>query len=37
LPGPESLGNGFVLAAQAGIELSGKTVEHRDGNLVVAD
>jgi 3-oxoacyl-[acyl-carrier protein] reductase len=37
LPGPESLGNGFVLAAQAGMELSGKTVEHRDGNLVAVD
>jgi 3-oxoacyl-[acyl-carrier protein] reductase len=37
LPGPESLGNGFVLAAQASMELTGKTVEHRDGNLVVAD
>ena len=34
LPGPECLGNGFVLAAQAGMELTGKTVEHRDGNLV---
>jgi len=37
LPGPESLGNGFVLAAQAGMELTGKTVEHRDGNLVAVD
>jgi NAD(P)-dependent dehydrogenase (short-subunit alcohol dehydrogenase family) len=37
LPGPESLGNGFVLAAQAGMEMTGKTVEHRDGRLVVAD
>jgi len=37
LPGPESLGNGFVLAAQAGMELTGKTVEHRDGRLVVVD
>jgi 3-oxoacyl-[acyl-carrier protein] reductase len=37
LPGPECLGNGFVLAAQAGMDLTGKTVEHRDGNLVVVD
>jgi 3-oxoacyl-[acyl-carrier protein] reductase len=37
LPGPEFLGNGFVLAAQAGMELTGKTVEHRDGNLVAVD
>jgi 3-oxoacyl-[acyl-carrier protein] reductase len=37
LPGPEYLGNGFVLAAQAGMELTGTTVEHRDGKLVVAD
>src|SRR6266403_1187832 len=34
LPGPECLGNGFVLAAQASMELTGKTVEHREGNLV---
>ncbi len=37
LPGPESLGNGFVLAAQAGMEITGKTVEHRDGKLVAVD
>ena len=37
LPGPECLGNGFVLAAQAGMEFTGKTVEHRDGNLVAVD
>ena len=37
LPGPECLGNGFVLTAQAGMELSGKTVEHREGNLVAVD
>jgi 3-oxoacyl-[acyl-carrier protein] reductase len=37
LPGPECLGNGFVLAAQAAMELTGKTVEHRDGNLVAVD
>jgi 3-oxoacyl-[acyl-carrier protein] reductase len=37
LPGPESLGNAFVLAAQAGMEITGKTVEHRDGKLVAAD
>ena len=37
LPGPGILGNGFVLAAQAGMELTGKTVEHRDGKLVAGD
>ena len=37
LPSPESLGNGFVLAAQASIEMTGKTVEHRDGKLVAVD
>ncbi len=37
LPGPECLGNGFVLAALAEMELTGKTVEHREGKLVVAD
>lgn len=37
LPGPEVLGNGFVLAAQAGMELTGKTVEYKDGSLMVAD
>jgi 3-oxoacyl-[acyl-carrier protein] reductase len=37
LPGPEILGNGFVLAAQAGMELTGKTVEHQNGKLVAVD
>jgi 3-oxoacyl-[acyl-carrier protein] reductase len=37
LPGPETLGNGFVLAAQAGMDMTGKTVEHRDGRLVAID
>ncbi|HEX9787821.1 MAG TPA: SDR family NAD(P)-dependent oxidoreductase [Candidatus Binatia bacterium] len=37
LPSPEILGNGFVLAAQAGMDLTGKTVEHRDGTLVAVD
>ena len=37
LPGPESLGNGFVLAVQAGMELTGKTVEHQNGKLVAVD
>ena len=37
LPGPESLGNGFVLAAQAGMDMTGKTVEHRDGKLIAVD
>ena len=37
LPGPEILGDGFVLAAEAGMELSGKTVEHRNGGLVIVE
>jgi len=37
LPGPESLGNAFVLAAQASMEMTGKTVEHRQGKLVALD
>jgi 3-oxoacyl-[acyl-carrier protein] reductase len=37
LPGPEILGNGFVLAAEAGMDFTGKTVEHRDGKLVAID
>jgi 3-oxoacyl-[acyl-carrier protein] reductase len=37
LPGPESLGNGFVLAAQAGMEMTGKTVEHQAGKLIAVD
>jgi hypothetical protein len=37
LPGPEILGNGFVLAAAAGMEITGKTVEYRDGKLVAID
>jgi 3-oxoacyl-[acyl-carrier protein] reductase len=37
LPGPECLGNGFVLAALAEMELTGKTVEHREGKLVAVD
>lgn len=37
LPGPETLGNGFVLAAQAAMELTGKTVEHRSGELAAVD
>jgi 3-oxoacyl-[acyl-carrier protein] reductase len=37
LPGPDILGNSFVLAAQAGMELTGKTVEHRDGKLIAVD
>lgn len=37
LPGPEILGNGFVLAAQVGMELTGKTVEHHNGKLVAVD
>lgn len=34
LPGPEILGNGFVLAAQLDMEASGKTFAHEDGKLV---
>jgi NAD(P)-dependent dehydrogenase (short-subunit alcohol dehydrogenase family) len=37
LPGPEILGNGFVLAAQAGMELTGKTVEYNNGKLLAVD
>jgi 3-oxoacyl-[acyl-carrier protein] reductase len=37
LPGPETLGNGFVLAAQAGMDMTGKTVEHQAGKLVAVD
>jgi 3-oxoacyl-[acyl-carrier protein] reductase len=37
LPGPEILGNGFVLAAQAGIDLTGKTVEYNNGKLLAVD
>ena len=37
LPGPEVLGDGFVLAAQAGMELSGKTVEYKDRALLAVD
>ena len=37
LPGPEILGNGFVLAAEACMDLTGKTVEYRDGKLVAVD
>lgn len=37
LPGPEILGDGFVLAADAGMELSGKTVEHQNGALVAIE
>jgi 3-oxoacyl-[acyl-carrier protein] reductase len=37
LPGPDSLGNGFVLAAQAAMAMTGKTVEHQNGKLVAVD
>ena len=36
MPGPESMGDLFVLAAQAPMELAGKLVRFRDGHLVVA-
>ncbi len=35
LPGPESLGNRFILAAQAGMEFSGKLLTSKDGRLAV--
>ena len=34
LPGPEILGNGFVLAAQLPMDLSGQMFAYQDGNLV---
>src|SRR3989338_2764254 len=34
LPGPEILGNGFVLAAQLPMEQSGRLFEYQDGKLV---
>jgi NAD(P)-dependent dehydrogenase (short-subunit alcohol dehydrogenase family) len=33
-PGVESVGNRFVLAAQAGMKLSGHLIDVRDGELV---
>lgn len=35
MPGPESLENAFVLAAQVSMELSGETLQLRNGELVV--
>jgi NAD(P)-dependent dehydrogenase (short-subunit alcohol dehydrogenase family) len=37
LPGPELAGNRFVLAAQVGMEMSGRLLDLKDGRLVVAD
>ena len=37
VPGVESLGNRFILAAQAGMEMSGKLVNLKDGRLNVID
>ncbi len=37
VPGVESLGNRFILAAQAGMELSGKLLTLKDGRLSVRD
>lgn len=34
LPGPEILGNGFVLAAELPIELTGQLFEYQDGKLL---
>ncbi len=36
LPGPEILGNGFVLAAQASMDLTGKVLRFTEGRLEVA-
>jgi 3-oxoacyl-[acyl-carrier protein] reductase len=37
LPSPGILGNAFVLAAQAGMELSGKTVEYSNDRLITVE
>jgi NAD(P)-dependent dehydrogenase (short-subunit alcohol dehydrogenase family) len=37
MPGPEVLGDGFVLAAQAGMELSGRRLAYEAGRLSAAD
>jgi 3-oxoacyl-[acyl-carrier protein] reductase len=37
LPSPEILGNAFVLAAEAAMELSGNTLEYQDEKLVAVD
>ena len=37
MPGPEIVANRFVLAAQAGLEMSGKLLTLRDGRLVGED
>jgi NAD(P)-dependent dehydrogenase (short-subunit alcohol dehydrogenase family) len=37
MPGPELVGDRFVLAAEAGLELSGKMLTLKDGELVAED
>jgi 3-oxoacyl-[acyl-carrier protein] reductase len=37
IPGPELAGNRFILAAQAGLEMSGHLLDLKDGRLVVAE
>lgn len=37
MPGPDAVGNRFVLAAQAGMELSGKLVTLKDGRIESAE
>ncbi len=37
LPGPETMGNSFILAAQAGMDLSGNLVIAREGRLEIVD
>ena len=37
LPGPEILGDAFVLAAQLSLEASGQCLAHEDGKLVIED
>jgi len=37
LPGPEMLGDAFVLAAQLSLEVSGQCLAHEEGKLVIED
>jgi hypothetical protein len=36
-PGPESVGNRFVLAAEAGMELTGRLIRLQNGTMVAVD
>jgi hypothetical protein len=36
-PGPESVGDRFVLAAEAGMELTGRLIRLQDDTLVAVD